>query len=119
VAVLIGFVAWEAITTAPVREAVRAYTALIAAANRGDWETACALCSDRYRAVQPIEPAEEGGMVGLPRVIHKNFRAWQAGSDVLLCPTDPRERVRPVYRLVRDKGQWKFDGLAGHLERSR
>jgi hypothetical protein len=117
VALALAALAFEAARTAQVRGAVRAYSALIAAANRGDLDAARAVCTDRYLAAHPIEAAEQGGLVGLPRGIHKNFRAWREGPDVMLCPTDPRERVRPVYRLVEQAGAWKFDGLAGQLER--
>jgi hypothetical protein len=117
VGILVAAVAVEAARTAPVRGAVRAYSMLIAAANRGDLEAVRAVCTEGYLASHPVEAADEGGLVGLPRGIHKNFRAWREGPDVLLCPTDPRERVRPVYRLVERGGAWKFDGLAGQLER--
>lgn len=112
---LLALIGFEAARTAPVRGAVRAYSMLIAAANRGDLEAARGLCTDAYLAAHTLEAAEEGGLVGLPRGIHKNFRAWSEGADVLLCPTDPRERVRPVYRLVEREGTWRFDGLAGQL----
>ena len=114
---LAGLVAIEAARTAPVRDAVRAYTMLIAAANRGDLDAARAVCTPRYLAAQPLAEAAEGGLVGLPRGIHKNFRAWSVGpDDVHLCPTNPRDRLRPVYRLVRQADAWKFDGLAGQLD---
>ncbi len=112
ISVLVGV---EVVRTAPVRGAVRAYSELIAAANRGDLEAARAVCSVRFLAENRLKAADEGGIVGLPRGIHKNFRAWSVGDDVHLCPTNPRDRLRPVYRLVRESGGWRFDGLAGQL----
>jgi hypothetical protein len=92
--------------------AVASYVALISAANAGDLDGVRRQCSERYRATHRIEAAREGGVVGLPRNIHKNFQAWRAGEDVWLCPTN---RVGPVYRFVREGGGWKFDGPAGVL----
>ena len=58
------------------------------------------------------EPAREGGIVGLPRNIHKNFQAWRHGPHVWICPTN---RVGPVYQFVREAGAWRFDGPVGIL----
>ena len=83
------------------------------AAHRGETLDAVrSLCSSRYLASHPIRPSAEGGVVGLPRNIHKNFQVWREGGEVWLCPTD---RVGPVYRLVLEGGSWKFDGLVGLL----
>ena len=101
-------IAW----TAPVREAVRCYTDLISAANRRDLEAARALCTENYLKTHDLKLAQEGGMVGLPRNIHKNFRAWREGKDVWLCPTN---RVGPVFRFVKHPNGWKFDGVVGQL----
>lgn len=106
---------WEAARTAPVRDAVRTYTALISAANRGDIEAANRLCTARFLATHPLKPAGGGGLTGLPRGIHKNFRAWQEGPRVWLCPTSPESLARPVYQLRVEAGEWRFDGLIGHL----
>ena len=94
------------------RGGVATFTRLLASANAGDLDAVRSECSRRYRNAHRIEPSREGGVVGLPRVIHRNFRAWVAGNDVWLCPTD---RVGPVYRLVLEEGRWKFDGLVGLL----
>jgi hypothetical protein len=101
-------VAW----TRPVRESVRTYTELLAAANRQDVSAARALCSRRYALSHPLSPAPDGGLTGLPRNIHKNFQAWRDGNDVLLCPTN---RVGPVYRFLLEKDEWRFDGPVGIL----
>ena len=105
-------VGFEIIATKPVREAVRAYTELISAANRSDLDTARAVCTERYLIKHPMKLAQEGGIVGLPRNIHKNFQSWREGQEVWLCPTN---RVGPVFRFVNEKGQWKFDGVVGQL----
>ena len=107
-AVVAAEVAW----TAPTRGAVRTYEQLIAAANRADLEAAGSLCTARYRKAQPLKLADEGGIVGLPRNIHKNFQVWTHGRDVWLCPTN---RVGPVYQFVREGDQWRFDGAVGLL----
>ena len=111
-ALLIGALALEIARTAPVRGAVRSYTNLIAAANRQDRAAARSLCSARYLSTNALAPAPSGGLVGLPRGIHKNFRAWREGDSILLCPTN---RVGPVYRFVSEAGAWKFDGPVGLL----
>src|SRR5205823_8587313 len=98
--------------TAPTRAAVHTYTALLGAANRQDVAAASALCSARYRATHSLRPAPEGGLVGLPRNIHKNFQVWRSGPDVWLCPTN---RVGPVYQFVHESGFWRFDGPVGIL----
>ncbi len=108
-AVAVGLeIAW----TSPVREAVRCYTELISAANRRDLGSARALCTVGYLAAHDLKLAKEGGMVGLPRNIHKNFQAWREGRDVWLCPTN---RVGPVFRFVKASRGWKFDGVVGQL----
>ncbi|MFO0910358.1 MAG: hypothetical protein U0794_18770 [Isosphaeraceae bacterium] len=106
---LVGAWAW---TTAPIRGVVRVYVALLAAANRQDAEAARSLCTTRYAAIHPLKPAPDGGLVGLPRNIHKNFRAWREGEAVWLCPTN---RVGPVYQFVEERGSWRFDGVVGLL----
>jgi hypothetical protein len=107
-ALVVGLAAW----TAPTRGAVAAYTALIAAANRQDLSTARSLCTPRYLNAHELRAAPDGGLVGLPRNIHKNFQAWRNGPNVWLCPTN---RVGPVYQFVFDSGAWRFDGPIGVL----
>jgi hypothetical protein len=109
--VLAGVVAL-ALWTRPERDSVRVYTELLAAANREDVEAAARLCSARYRAEHKLRPAAEGGIVGLPRNIHPNFKAWRHGANVWLCPTN---RVGPVYQFVFEKEGWRFDGPVGVL----
>ena len=92
--------------------AVAAYVDLISSANLGDLDGVRRVCSSRYRGTHTIKAAKEGGVVGFPRNMHKNFQAWRRGDDVLLCPTN---RVGPVYRFVREGDAWKFDGPAGIL----
>ena len=97
---------------AMTRGGVATFARLLAAANAQDLDAVRSACSARYLATHEVERSPEGGVVGLPRVIHKNFRAWREGGDVWLCPTD---RVGPVYRIVPERGAWKFDGLVGLL----
>ncbi len=92
--------------------AVRTYTEILAAANGHDLEAVGRLCSRRYLDARPIRAAKEGGVVGLPRNIHKNFQAWRDGAVVLLCPN----RDGPVYQFVREEGRWAFDGPVGILK---
>jgi hypothetical protein len=115
VVVLGGALAWEVVATRPVRQAVAVYTALLAAANRQDLDAVRRLSSARYLKAHPPRVAREGGVVGLPRNIHKNFQAWRHGSEVWLCPTN---RVGPIYQFVFERGAWRFDGPIGIL-RSR
>jgi hypothetical protein len=91
---------------------MRTFTSLLSAANAQDLDRVGSLCSRRYRETHRVERAREGGVVGLPRNIHKNFQVWAEGADVWLCPTD---RIGPVYRLVKEGNSWKFDGLVGLL----
>lgn len=113
-AAVVALVAGVAVWTAPVRGSVRAYTELLAAANRQDVEGARRLCTARYARTHTLRPAPDGGLVNLPRNIHKNFRAWREGPHVWLCPN----REGPVFRFVREGGSWRFDGPVGIL-RSR
>ncbi|MDG3004104.1 hypothetical protein [Paludisphaera mucosa] len=119
VAVLAGGLAFEVVATRPVRQAVRAYSELIALANRPDLadpariEAARPYYTTRYLASHPIRPAAEGGIVGLPRYIGKNFQAWRQGAGVWICPTN---RTGFVYQLVEEDGRWRFDGLVGLLQ---
>ncbi len=121
VAVVAAVLAAEVVATRPVRQAVQAYSELVTVANRPDLskadrlEAARPYFSARYLASHTLETAGEGGIVGLPRYINKNFQAWREGPAVWLCPSN---RVGPVYQLVKEQGRWKFDGLVGIL-RSR
>ncbi len=103
-----GLAAWTASTCA----AVQVYTALLAAANRQDVSGATALCSSRYRASHTLRPAPDGGLVGLPRNIHKNFQVWRHGAQVWLCPTN---RIGPIYQFIYEDDAWRFDGPIGVL----
>jgi len=95
-----------------IRRSVATYVRLLDAANAQDERAARALCTDRYASRNPPVASAGGGLIGLPRNIHRNFQAWRDGDDVWLCPTD---RVGPVYRFVAEEGAWKFDGPAGML----
>ena len=110
--IAIGVLAVEVAWTAPVRLSVRAYNELIAAANAQDRGAIEALCSDRYLRDRGVAFAPEGGMIGLPRTIHKNFQAWRKGPNVWICPTN---RVGPVFQFIREGRVWKFDGTIGLL----
>jgi hypothetical protein len=94
------------------RGGVATFTNLLASGNAGDLDAVRLLCSRHYLESRRIALSSEGGLVGLPRLIHKNFQAWVEGDQVWLCPTD---RVGPVYRLVLEAEAWKFDGLVGLL----
>ena len=114
VAILIG----EVLYTKPVRQAVLTYTRLLEAANRPGLnaeqrvDAARALCSRHYLETHHVRVAPEGGLVGIPRGIHKNYQAWRRGSNVWICPTN---RVGPIYQFVYEDGVWKFDGPIGLL----
>ncbi|WP_337177579.1 hypothetical protein [Paludisphaera sp.] len=118
VVALAGLLAYEIVATRPVREAVRAYSDLIAVANHPgmtDADRAAAArpyFSSRRLASGSIRFATEGGVEGLPRSIGRNFRAWREGGEVWLCPTG---RTGVVHRLVEEDGRWKLDGLVGYL----
>jgi hypothetical protein len=110
--------AYEIISTRPVREAVRVYTELVTTGNRADLADeqrligARRLCSARYLATGSLSLGPEGGIGGLPRTINKNFQAWREGQNVWICPTN---RIGPVYQFVSENGQWRFDGLIAIL----
>lgn len=94
------------------RRALATFVKLLAAANAQDLPAARGLCTDRFLTLNPPEASPGGGLVGLPRNIHRNFQVWSDGGEVFLCPTD---RVGPIYRFVREGDEWKFDGPAGML----
>jgi hypothetical protein len=110
--ILLIAVAAFAVWTAPERESLRVYTELIAAANLEDVSTARSLCSAQYLQTHQLRPAPDGGLVGLPRGIHKNFQVWRAGPEVRLCPMN---RIGPVYSFVHEATGWKFNGPIGIL----
>lgn len=118
VSTVAGLLTYEVVSTRPVRNAVRAYSDLIAAANRPGLsvseriEAARPYFSSRRLAAGPIRVAPEGGLEGLPRAIGRNFQAWREGGEVWLCPTG---RTGAVHRLVEEDGRWKLDGLVGYL----
>ncbi|MDX2035935.1 MAG: hypothetical protein SFX72_04740 [Isosphaeraceae bacterium] len=91
---------------------VRNYTRLLDASFAGDLDRVAELCTERRVAAFPLRTAPEGGVVGLPRGINKNFQVWLEGDEVRLCPTN---RVGPVYRFRYENGDWRFDGPAGIL----
>ncbi len=108
-----GALAFEIITTRPVRGALQTCAELFTIANREDLDdaerlaAAQSLCTARYVRAHPIALAAEGGLVGFPRNINKNFKAWREGPDVWICPTN---RVGAVYQFVWENGRWRFDG---------
>ena len=69
-----------------------------------------ALCSSGYLSRRPLSLGPEGGIVGLPRAIDKNFEAWREGPNVWICPTKRTNTLRPVYQFIREDGAWRFDG---------
>ncbi|WP_435006993.1 hypothetical protein P12x_004415 [Tundrisphaera lichenicola] len=103
---------WGVRSLMMTRRAVLAYTQILTAANGQDIENLRSLCTDRYLRDHPPEVSPGGGIIGLPRGIHKNFQAWRVGEEVWLCPTN---RVGPVYRFVFHDDRCEFDGLVGLL----
>lgn len=117
--VVVGGFTFVVVETLPVRGALGAYTELIATANRPDLTDAervaraRELCTERYLRGHALAVAPEGGLVGIPRNIHKNFQAWRrGGGKVWICPTN---RVGPLYQFVYERGRWRFDGPVGLL----
>jgi hypothetical protein len=119
VLILLGGLAYEIISTAPVRGAVRTCSELLTIANRPGWPperriaAARELCSGRYLATHKLDVGDQGeGLVGFPRNFNKNFKAWREGPNVWVCPTN---RIGPVYQFVFEGGAWRFDGPVGIL----
>ena len=112
VGVVVIVLVYFALSTRESRMAVRTYAQLTAAVNVQDLDAVRAMCTARYLSVHPLRVAEEGGVVGFPRSIHKNFQAWREGDAVWLCPTN---RVGPVYQFLEEAGEWKYDGVVGLL----
>ena len=86
VLLLIGGMAYEIVRTQPVRGALRTCSELFTAANRPDLRpeeriaTARALCTRRYLSTHKLDVARDGqGLVGIPRNLNKNFKAWREG----------------------------------------
>jgi hypothetical protein len=117
-AILIGGVAFEVVTTQPVRGAMRTLSELFTIANRPDLSDterltrASSLCTTRFLQAHPLAVAAEGGIIGVPRNINKNFKAWRERANVWICPTN---RIGPVYQFVFENGTWRFDGPVGIL----
>jgi hypothetical protein len=115
---LIGGVTFEIVATQPVRGAMRTLSELFTIANRPDLSDterltkAASLCTARYVLAHPLAVAPEGGIVGIPRNINKNFKAWKEGPNIWICPTN---RIGPVYQFVFENGTWRFDGPVGIL----
>jgi hypothetical protein len=120
VSLIFGGLAYEVISTQPVRGAVRTCSELFTIANRDDLtdaqrlNAARALCSKRYLQGHPLALAPEGGIVGIPRNINMHFTAWNEGPNIWICP---RDRVGPVYQFVYEDRGWRFDGLIANLDR--
>jgi hypothetical protein len=118
---LLAGLAFEVITTQPVRGAMRTCSELFTIANRPGLtsserlDAARALCSARYLDSHPLAVSAEGGIIGIPRNINMHFRAWREGPNVWVCP---RDRVGPVYQFVHEAGRWRFDGPVALIERS-
>ena len=119
VAAASALLAFEVLATRPEREAVRSLSELMTLANLPDLSVdeltrrASFLCSRHYLETHTLEPAPEGGLVGFPRNLNKNFKVWRERGNVWIRPTD---RVGPVYQFVEEAGRWKFDGPVGILD---
>jgi hypothetical protein len=119
VLILVAGMVYEIVATQPVRGALYACSELLTAANRPDLRpeerlaAARSLCTRRYLSTHKLDLARDGqGLVGIPRNLNKNFKAWREGDDVWICPTN---RIGPVYQFVLEDGAWRFDGPVGIL----
>ncbi len=119
VLVLLGGLTYEIFATRPVRGAVRTCSELFSIANRPGLKpeeriaAARALCTRRYLAMHKLDVAQDGhGLVGVPRNLNKNFKAWREGPHVWICTTN---RVGPIYQFAYEDGAWRFDGPVGIL----
>lgn len=110
IALVAAVVAFEWTVTAPVRESMSTFLAIIGAADAGDMAAVRARCSRRFLATGELTAAKEGGLEGIPRRIHPNHSAWREQGDVLVCTGN---REGPVYRFVHEPEGWRFDGLFG------
>jgi hypothetical protein len=115
---LLAALAFEIITTQPVRGALRTCSELFTVANRPgltDSQRLAAarlLCTERYVKEHPLAVAPEGGLVNIPRNLNKNYKAWREGPNVLVCTSN---RVGPIYQFTYEGNRWRFDGLIGIL----
>ena len=115
---LVAGLAFEIITTEPIRGAVRTCSELFTVANRPDLTdserlaAARPLCTERYVQEHPLAVAPEGGLVNIPRNLNKNYKAWRDGPNVLICTSN---RVGPIYQFTYEGDRWRFDGLIGIL----
>ena len=119
VLLLFGGLAYEIVSTAPVRGAVRTCSELLTIANRPGLKSderlaaARALCTRHYLATHKLDIAGSGeGLVGIRAISNKNFKGWREGPNVWLCPTN---RIGPIYQFVHEDGAWRFDGPIGIL----
>jgi hypothetical protein len=114
----VGGLAFEIVTTQPVRAALRTCSELFTIANRPDLTdskrlaAARLLCTERYLREHPLAVAPEGGLVNIPRNLNKNYKAWREGPNVLICTSN---RFGPIYQFTYEGGRWRFDGLIGIL----
>lgn len=108
-----GLLMFEIWWTAPERDSMIAFQRLLNAANTADVKTAKGLCTSRYLSTHPLRLAPRGGIVGIPRMISKNFQTWRRGSDrIWVCTGD---RMGPVFQFAREGKMWRFDGPVGML----
>jgi hypothetical protein len=119
VLILLGGLTYEILSTGPVRGAVRTCSELFTIANRPGLRpeeriaAARALCTRHYLQTHKLDVAGDGqGLVGIPRNINKNFKAWREGPNIWICPTN---RIGPIYQFVYEDGSWRFDGPVGIL----
>src|SRR4051812_23860168 len=104
VLILLGGLAYEILSTRPVRGAVRTCSELFTIANRPGLRpeqriaAARALCTRRYVQTHRLDVADDGqALVGIPRNLNKNFKAWREGPNVWICPTN---RIGPIYQFA-------------------
>jgi hypothetical protein len=96
-------VAYEVVSTQPVRGAMRTCSELFTIANRPGLSdqarlvAARALCSSRYLQSHPLTVAAEGGLVGIPRNINMHFTAWNEGPNVWVCTRDRRGQFTSLF----------------------
>ena len=111
VLVLLGAgIAYEAITTAPVRGALRVFINLVALGNRLDLPDndrlalARSLCSSRYLAKTPLSLSSEGGIKGFPRAIDKNYQAWpRVRTSGSARPSATARSARSINSFMREE----------------
>ena len=103
VLILLGGLVFEIVSTRSVRGAVRTCSELFTIANRPGLQpeeriaAAQSLCTRRYLATHKLDVADDGqGLVGIPRNLNKNFKAWCEGANIWVCPLSP---FRPTNEL--------------------